>query len=63
MADCEENRVTHIFEALDDVLEFIVMFESGYPKSISARISEGSRSNNDVCVGLSCFVGSCRISV
>ena len=31
--------------------------------SISARISEGSRSNNDACEGLRCFVGRYRRSV
>ena len=31
MADCIENGVTHIFEARDDVLELIAMFEAGYP--------------------------------
>ena len=29
VADCEENGVTHRFEARDDVLEFIVVFEAG----------------------------------
>ena len=28
MADCIENGVTHIFEARDDVLEFIVLVEA-----------------------------------
>ena len=27
--DCEDNRVAHIFEALDYVLEFIVIFKDG----------------------------------
>ena len=31
MVNCEDNRVTHIFEARDDVLEFIAMFKDGYP--------------------------------
>ena len=31
--------------------------------SISARVSEGIRSNIDACEGLSCFVGWCRRSV
>ena len=31
MGDCEENRVTHVFEAQEGVLEFIAMFEAGYP--------------------------------
>ena len=29
MADYEENGVTHIFEARDDVLEFIAVFDAG----------------------------------
>ena len=29
MGDCKENRVTYIFEAQDDVLEFIAVFDAG----------------------------------
>ena len=27
--DCEENGVTHRFEAREDMIEFIVVFEAG----------------------------------
>ena len=27
--DCDENEVNHIFEARDDVLEFIMALEAG----------------------------------
>ena len=27
--DCKENRVTHIFELRDNVLEYITVFEAG----------------------------------
>ena len=63
MADCEENGVTHIFEALDNALEFIAIFEARYPNTISTRNTKGVRSDNDACVGLGHFVGRCRIIV
>ena len=29
--DCVDNGVTNVFKEQDDVLEFIAMFEDGYP--------------------------------
>ena len=32
MRDYEENGVTHRLKTQDDVIEFIAMFEAGYPR-------------------------------
>ena len=31
MGNYKDNRVTHIFEKRDEVIEFIAMFKTGYP--------------------------------
>ena len=34
---CVENRVSHIFEALEDVIELIMLFKVGYPSINSCK--------------------------